>query len=113
MTIAFSAQRTPKKMVHLVRFRSTSEPPPKALPPPPMPNAPERPASLPEWSSTRKIRITEIRTSTTLSTVAMGGSLEVVASGGPVIAAAGGRDRIVAPLARIELPEAVDSLQDR
>src|SRR5215218_8473718 len=95
MTIAFSAQRTPKKMVHLVRFRSTSEPPPKALPPPPMPNAPERPASLPEWSSTRKMRITEMKTSITLSTVAMGGSLEGLVVVGPA------------------RPETVDPLQDR
>src|SRR4051794_20867661 len=72
MTMAFRAQRIPKKIVQRVRFRSTSEPPPKELPPPPMPNAPERPESLPECRSTRKIRITEMITSTTLSTVATG-----------------------------------------
>src|SRR5215210_4209458 len=75
MMIAFSAQSTPKKIVQRVRFRSTSEPPPKELPPPPMPKAPESPASLPECRSTRKIRTTEMITSTTLSTVAMGGSV--------------------------------------
>src|SRR5215468_9964490 len=75
MMIAFSAQRMPKKMVHRVRFRSTSDPPPKELPPPPIPNAPERPASLPECRSTRKMRITDMMTSITLSTVAMSGSV--------------------------------------
>src|SRR5262245_37863742 len=95
MTSAFSAQRTPKKMVQRVRFRSTREPPPKELPPPPMPKAPERPASLPEWSSTRKIRITDMITSIALSTVCMGGSVEKVL------------------LARLRISQPVDSLQDR
>ena len=52
-----TTKRTAKKTVARSRLRSTIEPPPKELPPPPMPKAPERPASFPECSRIRKIRM--------------------------------------------------------
>jgi hypothetical protein len=58
----FTTKRMAKKIVQRSRLRSTSEPPPKALPDWPIPKAPESPVSLPEWRSTRKIRTTEMIT---------------------------------------------------
>ena len=49
-----SAKRIPKTTVQRSRFRSTGDPPPKELPDWPMPNAPDRPASLPECRRTRR-----------------------------------------------------------
>jgi len=60
--IAFSRNRIAKKIVQRFKFRSTIEPPPSGPVPLPTPNAPERPASLPECISTRKITITEMST---------------------------------------------------
>src|SRR5262245_16233461 len=60
--IAFSRNRIAKKIVQRLRFRSTIEPPPSGPVPLPTPKAPERPESLPECISTRKIRTTDITT---------------------------------------------------
>src|SRR5215210_6304729 len=61
----------PNAIVQRVRLRSTSAPPPKRPAPVPTPKAPDRPASLPECSSTRTISTTDrkiwrmLRTSST------------------------------------------------
>ena len=70
-----TANTIAKKTVHRSRFRSTSEPPPKALPPPPMPNAPERPASFPEWRRTSTIRMNDTNTWTTSRIASIGADL--------------------------------------
>src|SRR6476646_5797936 len=71
----FSTQIRATKTVARVRLRSTIEPPPSELPPPPTPKAPERPASFPECSRIRKIRTTEKSTCRTLRNVYMAASL--------------------------------------
>ena len=63
-------------IVQRFRFRSTSEPPPNGPPPaPPIPNAPDRPASLPECSSTRKISTTREKTWKTSRTAYIGAQI--------------------------------------
>src|SRR5215217_3507870 len=47
-TMVLRTNRIANATVHRSRFRSTSEPPPNALPDCPIPNAPESPASFPE-----------------------------------------------------------------
>ena len=62
---------TANRMVQRSRLRSISEPP--VVPPAtPTPKAPDMPASLPECSSTRKIRTTAMKTWTTERTVYIG-----------------------------------------
>ena len=56
---ALITNRIAKKIVQRLRLRSTIEPPPSGPVPLPTPKAPERPESLPECSSTRKITISE------------------------------------------------------
>ena len=60
--IVLTANAIAKPTVQRFRLRSTSEPPPSGPWPVPTPKAPERPASLPECMSTRKIRTTEMAT---------------------------------------------------
>src|ERR1700689_2223919 len=62
---AFKKNRTAKKIVQRLRFRSTSEPPPSGPVPLPTPNAPDKPESLPECISTKKIRTTAKMTCST------------------------------------------------
>ena len=61
-TIVFTKNRIAKKIVQRLRLRSTIEPPPSGPVPLPTPKAPDRPESLPECISTRKITITAIAT---------------------------------------------------
>lgn len=101
----FSAQTTAKKTVARSRLRSTIEPPPIELPPPPIPKAPERPASLPECRSTRKIRTTEMVTWMTLRNVYTKGSLALLdllglalALDGPTVAVGTGAVAVLDPV---------------
>ena len=55
----FATNSSANATVQRFRLRSTSEPPPSGPEPPPTPKAPERPASLPECSSTRTMRVTD------------------------------------------------------
>src|SRR5205807_4706705 len=68
-TIAFTKNRTAKKIVQRLRLRSTIDPPPSGPVPLPTPKAPDRPESLPECISTRKMTITAMATSRTERTV--------------------------------------------
>ena len=61
MTV-FRVNRIAKKTVQRLRLRSTIEPPPSGPVPLPTPNAPDRPESLPECISTRKMRTTAMMT---------------------------------------------------
>ena len=87
-----------KKIVARSRLRSTIDPPPKELPPPPMPKAPERPASLPECRSTRKIRMTEMKTWTTERNVYTAADLRELAAGLHLVEAAQDLHRLAAQL---------------
>jgi hypothetical protein len=60
-----ATQATANATVQRLRLRSTSEPPPNGPAPVPTPNAPDRPASLPECMRTRKITTIESTTWTT------------------------------------------------
>src|SRR6476659_7770609 len=107
-----------KKTVARSRLRSTMEPPPNELPPPPMPKAPESPASLPECRSTRKIRTTEMMTWTTPRIVYTGGEFRrrpLAASGaGEVAKRPAGHSLDVSGsvlgLELVELPHQLDRL---
>jgi hypothetical protein len=61
-TTVLITNRTAKKTVQRFRLRSTSEPPPIGPLPVPTPNAPDRPASLPECMRIRKTRPTQMMT---------------------------------------------------
>src|SRR5215208_2227884 len=69
--ITFSTNSSAKKIVQRFRLRSTSEPPPKGPAPVPTPNAPDRPASLPEWSRISSITTTARTTCTPLRIASM------------------------------------------
>src|ERR1700757_3797718 len=81
--IALIRKRTAKKIVQRLRLRSTIEPPPRGPVPLPTPNAPERPESFPECSSTRKMTITAMTTCEIEKSVSTRSGYRVALSDGP------------------------------